>query len=400
MIDMKSAVLGALLAAVTVGAADWPCFFGPNANGISSETGLNLDWKTKPPPQVWSVALGDNGYAAPAVAGGVVYIIDHQGKEDVVLALDLATGKEAWRFAYPDDSKHKFGYSKTTPVIDHGKIYVLGQMGQVHCLEAKTGRELWTHNLLTEFGGKLPEWDYAMSPLLDGEKLILCPGGAVTVLALDKTSGATIWKSTGPGDVEYATPAGAAIEGKRQYLIFSRTSLNGLDAGDGKLLWSFPWKTQFCVHAAMPLPLGNTVFINSGYDHGCALIEINGSQAKAKWESKELISRFTTPVCADGVAYCTGEKNALVCLDLKTGTAKWQQPGFEWGGLVAVDGTLIVLDGKTGEIVLIRLSPERYEELGRMKGLGGQSWTAPIVAGGRLLVRNKQTLACYDLRVR
>jgi outer membrane protein assembly factor BamB len=394
-------LIGALVAglSLSLSAADWPQFFGPTANGISPETGINKDWKQKAPTLAWSVPAYAGGFAGPAVAGGVVYIMDRKGGDEVVRALDLATGTNIWQFAYASGGKDNYGFAKSTPVIDNGRIYTAGQVGQVHCLDAKTGEKIWAHDLVADFGGQPPQWNYAASPLVDGDKVILSPGAATIAVAVNKNTGEVIWKSDSADKAGYATPAVATLNGKRQYLIFSGTRISGVDPDNGKALWSFPWKTGYDVHAAMPIAVENSVFINSGYGHGCALVDVAGDKATARWESKAIISRFTTPIFADGYAYCTGEQNGLVCMDLKTGKEKWKQPGFEWGGILAVEGALIVVDGGSGEIAMVRLSPDRYEELGRMKGPGGaQSWTAPILADGKLIVRNKQTLACYNLK--
>jgi hypothetical protein len=152
-------------------------------------------------------------------------------------------------------------------------------------------------------------------------------------------------------------------------------------------------------YAAAPLVIGNSVFITSNYNRGCTLLEIADGKATAKWENKEICSHFNSPLYYDGSIYCTSDPGKLVCLDPATGTPRWTKQGFEKGGLMSVDGTLIVMDGRTGDVVMVKLNAEKYEELGRFKPLGGQSWTAPIVANGKLIIRNKTTLACYDLAV-
>ena len=171
-----------------------------------------------------------------------------------------------------------------------------------------------------------------------------------------------------------------------------------MDARTGSLLWKFPWKTRYDVNAAMPIVLDDTVFITSNYGRGGALLKISGKQARRVWENKTMQSHFSTPILLDGYLYGSTSSGQLVCMDWKTGATKWQTRGFEKGGVVGVDGALIAVDGRRGGITMCEMSPDRYKELGRLAGLGGQSWTAPIVADGKLIVRNKSSLACFDLK--
>ncbi|MBI2842526.1 MAG: PQQ-binding-like beta-propeller repeat protein [Armatimonadetes bacterium] len=379
--------------------ADWPQFRGPNADGISPEKLANKNWKQNPPKVLWKIPLGDDGYAGPSVAAGKLFIIDHKGNQDIVRAIDIKTGKDVWQFAYEDGEKPNYGFSRATPVINGNKVYALGRLGVLNCLDVKTGKKLWSRNICKEFDGKKPGWEYAMSPLVDGNKLILCPGGPnASVVALDKNTGKTIWKGGGSDVPGYATPVPLMTGGKKQYVTFTAVSLIGVDANDGTLLWSIPWKTSYDINAATPIVLGSTVFATSGYNHGCALLDVSSDSAKIRWETKDLASRFSSPIYHQGHFYGISEPGGdLVCIDGQTGSVKWKQPGFEFGGLVAIDGMLIAADGKDGDIIMSKLSPDSYQELGRTKPLGGQSWTAPIISNGKLIVRNKTELACLAL---
>lgn len=378
--------------------ADWPRFLGPNGNGICQEPGLNMNWSNKAPVQLWRIPLDtEEGYNGPIVVKGVIYILDNKGADGFVRALDLRTGKEIWRFTYPNKGKKNYGFAKSTPVFDNGKIYAIGQMGEVFCLDAGTGHKIWSREL-TEFGGQPPKWDYAISPCIDGEKLILCPGGPTSVVALNKATGEPVWKGGGNSKAGYSTPVIATIGGKPQYVIFSGTDLTGVNAENGEVLWSLPWKTSYDINAASPFVFENKVFVSSGYGHGSALVEVSGTQAAIKWENKEILSRFSTPIVENGIAYATGDQKALVCMDIKNGTVRWKGPDLELGGLVGVNNVIIGVNGKTGEIVLFKANPDRYEEFGKFKGLDGRSWTAPIVADGKLIVRNMKELACFDLK--
>ncbi|MBI3910147.1 MAG: PQQ-binding-like beta-propeller repeat protein [Armatimonadetes bacterium] len=398
--DTGAAGNGAVADGVAAGdVGDWPQFRGPNANGISPETGINKAWPSNTPRTLWNVPLTDNGYAGPSVANGKVYIIDHQGNQDIVRALDLLTGKEEWRYGYQDTDRANGGFARATPVIDHHKVYTLSRLGMAHCLDAQTGELLWARDIVADFQGKRPTWDFSMSPLIDGNKVILCPGGPnAAVVALDKSSGETIWQGGGSEMPGYATPVVANIGGTKQYVVFVAKSVIGVDAASGKLLWSCPWVTNVDVNAATPLVIGNSVFITSGYGHGCALVDVSGDSARARWGNKEIQAHFSSPIFWDGYIYGNSDPGNLVCLDANTGKAMWKQPGFERGPIVAVDGMIIGFNGANGELVMARLSPAGYQELGRITPLGGQSWTAPIIASGKLIVRNRNAIACLDLK--
>lgn len=384
---------------ITLFAADWPQFRGPNANGIAPETGINKAWTSRTPKFLWNILLTDQGYSGPSVAGGKVFIIDHQGNQDIVRALDLRTGKDVWRFTYADASSSNYGFSRATPVVDGSKVYTLSRLGVVNCLDANSGKKLWARNIQTDFRGKKPQWDYSMSVLVDGNKLIVCPGGAnAAVAALDKNSGKTLWAGGGSDMPGYATPVAATIGGTKQYVVFTAFNLIGVDAGSGRLLWNFPWKTGSDVNAATPIVVGNSIFITSDYGHGCAMVDISGGRASARWQNRDIQGHFNTPIYADGYLYGIGDPGNLVCLDARTGQVRWKQRGFGKGGLVGVDGTLIAVDGNGGDVVLVNMTASSYQELGRIHPLGGQSWTAPVVAHGKLLIRNTRALACIDLK--
>lgn len=379
--------------------ADWPRFLGPNANGISPDTGINKNWNQQPPKQLWKISLNDGGYAGPAVAYGKVFIIDHQGAQDIIRMLDLNTGNEDWHYSYTDTDKDNFGFSRCTPLISFGKVYTVSRTGNVVCLETKTGKLVWMRNLVADFGGRRPQWDYSWSMIVDDNKLLVQPGGPnAAVAALNPATGATIWAGGGSDVPGYATPVVATLNGKKQYIFFTAGGLLGIDPANGSRLWNYPWKTGCDVNAATPVVIDNSVFITADYGHGSALVNVTAQGAATAWADKTVMSRFTSPIYANGCCFVTTEANQIMCFDPKTGAVKWQHPGFGWGGLCGVDGTLIVCDGNTGEVAMIALDTTGYKELGRIKPLGGQSWTAPIVADGKLIVRNKNAMACLALK--
>jgi outer membrane protein assembly factor BamB len=388
-----------LMVALGVQAADWPNFLGPNRDGISTETGINKDWGAKRPKQVWKVAMSDGGYAGPAVAGGVVYIVDHRGSDDVVRALSLKNGTKIWEFSYADARRNNYGFARATPTVDGEHVYTIGRLGQLYCLRTKDGSKVWDVNIVKKFRAKPPKWQFSGSLLIDGDNVIVGAGGkGASVVALNKKTGATVWKGGGSDIAGYATPVVAELDKKKQYVIFTAKRLIGVSAADGKTIWSYPWRTGYDVNAATPIVSSDTVFITSNYRRGCAVVKVSGANATKVWENKAMQSHWSTPIYHEGHIYGASDPNKFVCLDYKTGAVKWAQKGFGKGGQVAVDGCIIALNGKRGSAHLIEMTPEGYKELGKFTPLGGKSWTAPIVADGKLIVRNEKALACFDLK--
>lgn len=398
-IKMGVAALMLVSLVVSTGADDWPRFMGPHGNGLSPETGLRKDWNQNPPKRLWSVDMSDRGYAGPSVADGKVFIVDRDGDQDVVRAINLETGKDVWTFRYDDPGKANYGFARSTPTADGDRLYTLGRNGLLHCLNVADGRMIWQRNIVEDFQGRLPTWQLAMSPLVDGDKLIVLPGGKKNVAALDKRTGKTLWHGGNADRLGYATPVPVVMNGVRQYLIFTGYSLIGVDPDNGAVLWRQEWRTRYDVNAALPVMVEEgRVFISSGYGRGCALIGVSKGETEIIWENKEVAAHFSSPVLYQGHLYANSDPTHLVCLDPKTGAALWKQPGFGKGGLLIADGVIIALDGNGGDAVMVKATPEKYEELGRFKPLGGKSWTAPVLADGKLIVRNERAIACFDLK--
>lgn len=378
---------------------NWPCFLGPNRNGFSADAGDLQSWQSAQPAQLWNITMSDNGHSGPSVADGRLYIIDHSGEQDIVRAVDITNGKDLWTFPYPENAREDNGNARTTPTFDNGKLYILSRSGSLFCLDAAKGTKIWARNIQKEFNGRLPQWHYASSPVVDGNKLIIIPGGPnACVAALDKNTGKTIWQGGGSDMDGYGAPVIATINGQKQYVVFTAKNVIGVDANGGRVLWSYPWQTSYDVNAATPVVMGNAVFITSGYGTGCAMLDITAGGAKLRWRNKEMQSHFSTPLAYQGNIYGTTDPGDLVCLDGKTGRALWRQNGFEKGGVVGVGNKLIAMNGGGGDLVLCELSPAGYKELGRINPLGGKSWTAPIATAGMLIVRNQRSLVCLSLK--
>lgn len=379
-------------------AADWPQFMGPAGNGTAPDTGINKNWNANPPKTLWRVSLGDGGFAGPCVADGKVFIIDHSGDKDIVRALKVDTGQEVWRFPYPDTSRDNYGFARSTPCYSEGRIYTLSRLGLLNCIDAGDGTPYWSINIKQDFGGEAPQWDYAASPIVDGNKVLVCPGGQNGLVALDKISGDTLWQGGRPGRAGYATPVVATIGDVKQYVVFSGKEIYGADAETGKALWSVPWETKYDVNSGVPIVAGNFVFFSSGYGHGCSLIEIEGNTPKTHWTNQNMMLHFNSPVFANNCFFALSDRHGMVCINPRDGAILWNKREMgEKGGLISVDGVLIAINSDSGAVVMVSNSFEGYQELGRITPLGGQSWTMPVVSDGKLIVRNKEAICCLDI---
>jgi len=383
---------------------DWPRFLGPAADSISPETGINKDWNETPPAECWRIPMTDQGFSGPAVKAGTLYLHDHQGEEDLVRALDLASGKEKWRFTYAETGEENDGFTRATPTIDNGHVYTISRTGVVHCLDANTGQKKWRADVMQDHGGEPAKWGAANSAFIDGDRLITIGAGENShVVALNKQSGKKIWAGGGTDIAGYATPVLAEFGGKKQYLVFTGKSLISVAAANGSLLWRHPWETRLDSNACAPLVVDeNLVWIASGYRRGCALLSIKDNQVTELWKDKRISPNWSSAVLIDGHIYTTTMPGYLVCVEARTGKEKWRNRGtargFEHGGLCAVDGTLIVMEGNTGTVVQVAVSPDAYKELGRISPFkSSRCWVAPVVANKKLLVRSPEELVCLDI---
>lgn len=408
-------VLAVVLAAGAGVAGEWRQFRGPNGNGLSGDAALRRDWSTRPPVVRWMLPLHDDGWGNPCVGDGKAFIVDHTNTVtgdaaakvtagfDVVLALDAATGREQWRSACPGATQSRYGYTGASPALDDGRLYTVSRAMRVTCFDAATGQQLWQRDGARDFGARAAEagWGHNASPLVDGPRLIVVPGGTnAAVVALDKATGATLWQAPGSA-AGYASPILYGAGTNHQVVAFIAEGLVGLRPADGARLWSLPWPVANNQNSATPLVVGSRLFITSAWGVGAALVDIAGDKPAIVWRTRELQARFSSPVCIGDAIYGTTEPQhpgRLVCLDAATGAVRWAQPGFEFGPLSAVGRTLVVVNGETGELAVVDADAPAYAELGRYRAGGAATaWNAPVIADGRLFLRTRKWLACVDV---
>jgi outer membrane protein assembly factor BamB len=365
------------------GPDDWPHWGGPARTGVSRETGWSVKGKSEP---LWRAHVG-LGYSSFAVVGKRLFTLGYDAdmELDVVYCFDADTGEELWTHAYPSkiwDLYHGGG-TLTTPAVDGDNVYVSEREGQLQCLRASDGEVLWTKNATKEFELGVPQWGFAASPVVLGDHLILNYG---RVFAFDKKSGADLWSTKKSYGDAYSTPVDFQLGGKPTLAVFGGKGLVLLSRADGAELSFTPWETRYDINAAAPLVFDQRVFISSGYDHGCALVDVGGDKPKVVWESKVMRNQMSGCVPWEGHLYGFDDK-VLKCIDLE-GKELWRERGLGQGALSVADGKLIVAS-EEGELVVADASPEAFHERSRTKVFdGGTCWTVPVLANGRIYMRN------------
>jgi outer membrane protein assembly factor BamB len=388
-------VLGFGVWVVTAEGADWPNFRGPNHNGISTETGWSATWPKDGPKVLWKATLG-TGFCSIAVSGGRAYSMGNVDNKDILYCFDASTGKEIWKQSYPCPlfKKDHEGGPSATPTVDGDSVYTFSKNGDALCFKAANGQIVWQKNLPKELGIKYPTWYFASSAFVADNLIILNAGTAG--IALNKTDGKVVWQS-GNGPPGYATAVPFTMGSEKCVVIVGSTEIFGLVAATGKVLWKFPWKTDYDINAADPIISGDTVFVSSGYNHGCALLKIEGGNVTDVWRNKNMRNHFNSCVLWDGYLYGFDE-SMLRCLDFKTGEVKWSQEGLGKGSLMIADGKLIILSER-GKLVIAPASPEGFKELASVQILMGKCWTVPVLANGKIYARNNPDgqLVCVDV---
>ena len=393
---MKNTLFCLAAFASLVQAADWPIWRGPTRNGISAENLAGTEVKT-----LWNAQVGI-GFSSFTVADGRVYTTGHADGKDTVFCIDAVSGKQIWQHAYAADLGDKYyeGGTSATPTIEDGKAYHLSRWGDLFCFDAATGKVLWQKNIQKETGADIPDWGYAGSPLVSGELLIVNVGKSGT--AVEKATGKTVWTSD-TASSGYCTPYPITVNGKAQVVLSSGRAYKGIDPTSGSVLWEHTWSTSYGVNAADPILDGTKLFISSGYNKGCALLDLASAEPKEVWRSRVMRNQFNSCVLIDGHLYGSDgdydKPNSFKCIDFATGTEKWSDAGVGFCSLMAtVDGKLIIVSAK-GELIIAKANPAKFEPLSRTPVLKGRCWSAPVLANGRIYVRNAAgDMVCVSVR--
>lgn len=412
---MKTSFMVAIFAclagvATPVSALDWPQWRGPGRDGLSKETGLLQEWPQGGPQLAWkSVGLG-GGYSTVAVVKDRIYTTGDRKDSSFVVALDAGTGKQVWAAKLGKPGAPGWGGfagPRATPTIDGAGLFVMDQWGQLLCLDLATGNELWRKDLVKDLGGSRPEWGFSESPLVDGDRVVVTPGGDQgAIAALDRKSGAVIWQSKGFTDAaQYSSLVPVDHGGVKQYVQLTSESVAGVAAEDGRLLWRVSRKGKTAV---IPTPVldNGYVYVTSGYGVGCNLfkVDVTGKNFSAQqvYANKDLQNHHGGVIKIGGSIYGHSDSKGWVCQDFLTGAIKWEQKGqVGKGSVVYADNRLYLRqEDAPGTIALIEASEKGYVEHGRFNPpdrSDKKSWPHPVVANGRLYIRDQDVLLCYDV---
>jgi len=398
-------VLVFLLSLATVAVAQsnsvsWPQWRGPNRDGISKETGLLKQWPAEGPPLVWKATGAGSGFSSFSIANGKLFTMGLRGNREFVIAFDIETGKEAW--ATPSGSafeNDRGNGPRGTPTVDGDRVYSLGGNGDLSAIEARTGKIIWSKNVLREFGGRNITWGISESPLIIGNKILVNPGAAdASIVALNKSDGSVIWKSQSD-KAGYSSAIPVQVNGGTQVVFFTQERAVGLDLNDGKLLWQYAKPANNVANCATPVVKGNRVFISSDYGTGGGVVEIKpDGTAQEIWFTKDMRNHHSSSVLVGDYLY--GFSSAiLTAMKFDTGEVAWKDRSVGKGSLVYADGRLYLFSER-GVVGLAEATPTGYVERGRFKIQAGnlETWTHPVIAGGRLYLRDQDTIYAYDVR--
>ena len=385
--------------------ADWPQWRGPTRSGISSETGLLRQWPAAGPPRVCSTSSLGEGFGSISVRGDRIFVQGMRNAQSVVSALNRVDGKLVWarNLGAAGDNDRGPG-PRGTPTVDGDRLYVLTESGDLACLRAVDGTVVWQRNILKEFGGRNLGWLISESPLVDGNQVIVTPGGrGAGMVALDKMSGKTIWTTKELSDeAGYASPIVADVQGVRTVMTLTAAAGVGVRASDGKLMWRHRAVSNNTANITTPVFSDNKVFYSSAYGTGGALLGLRaeGGEVRAQelYFTRDMQNHHGGLVLVNGYLY--GFDNAiLTCLEFATGKTMWQHRSVGKGSLSYADGHLYILS-ENDVAGLAEATPAGYREKGRftIADQGWPSWAHPVISGGRLYLRNQGILTAYNIQ--
>jgi outer membrane protein assembly factor BamB len=393
---------------VPSGPSDWPQWRGPERNGLSKDTGLIKQWPSSGPQSAWSISTLGEGYGSLAIKGDRIFVQGTRGGESMVFCLSRAEGESVWSAAMGSKVNDGRGNGpRSTPTIDDDRVYALTENGDLACLRASDGSPVWRKNILKEFGGSNPGWLISESPLIDGDRVIVTPGGrGAGIVALDKMTGKEIWRAKDLSDeAGYASCIAADVGGVRTIMNFTSRAAVGVRASDGKLMWSNSSAANGTANCTTPVFADGKVFFTSDYGTGAALLGLSaqGGEVKAQelYFTKEMKNHHGGVVLVNGYLYGFSGSSGLTCIEFATGKKMWANRSVGKGSLAYADGMLYLL-GEKHIVGLAEANPNAYVEKGRFSipDQGKDSWAYPVVIGGKFYIRDQGTLTAYDVKTR
>jgi outer membrane protein assembly factor BamB len=411
------ALVQLLTSSVLASSADWSQWRGPNRDGTSTETGLLKQWPAGGPTLLWkSVDLG-GGYSGISASGNKLFTMGEKDGISYVIALGT-DGKLLWQTKVGKAGAPGWGgFSgpRCTPTVASGLVVGVDQWGDLICVDAETGSEKWRKNYEQDFGAKRPEWGFAESPLVDENRVLITPGGQQgAMVALNLQTGATLWRTKGFSDeAQYSSAVVALIGGVRQYVQLTMENLVGVSAKDGRILWQAKRKGSTAV---IPTPLvdGNRIYVTSGYGTGCNLFKVTESggsfSVEQEYSNKVMANHHGGVVKVGANVYGFSDSKGWTCQDFQTGNVVWaDKEKLKKGSVVYADGMLYCREeadkSKTakGTVALLQATPSGFTEAGRFDPPDrseNNTWSHPVVAGGKLYLRDQDVLLCYDVKAK
>jgi outer membrane protein assembly factor BamB len=380
----------------------WTNYRGINRDGRYDEQRVLTTWPADGLKPVWKQPIG-GGYASFVVADNVAFTIEQRRNQEIVAAYNIQNGRELWTYGWDASFVESMGGDgpRATPTWDEGKIYALGATGELHCVDAKTGKKIWSKDILKDNGATNLQWGMSASPLIVDDKVIVQPGGksGKSIVAYNKNNGAAVWRTLNDAQA-YVSPMLATLANRRQVVAITASRIVGLNPDDGAMLWEYPWDTSGGINCSQAIPIdGNRFFVSAGYGKGAALVEVkdNGSKLSAGkvWENSNMKNKFNSSVILNGYAYGLDE-GIMACIDVATGERKWKGGRYGYGQVILASDHLIVISD-TGDLALIKATPDSYQEIAKFAALEGKTWNYPAIANGKLLVRNASQMACFDI---
>jgi outer membrane protein assembly factor BamB len=407
---IRLTVLGVVLAAVfgaaqTAPPAEWSQWRGANRDGLSAEAALLKEWPGEGPPLAWQASGAGIGFSSFSTSGGRLYTVGSRDDVEYVSAFDRASGKKLWETANGRRFRNEQGDGpRSTPTTDGSVVYAFGGTGELSCLDAATGRKLWSLNVVQQLGGVSPYWGYSESPLVVGDRIVLAPGGRrASIVALNKADGKVLWQQ--PGDeAGYSSPVLLRTGSLQQVVFFTASRGLAVDPRDGRLLWSYDRAANRTANIATPVVRGNRVFFSSDYGTGAALVDVraagNFATANEVYFTREMRNHHASSVLVGSHLYGFSS-SILTSLAFDSGTVAWRHRSVGKGSLIAADERLYLFS-ENGVVGLADASPTEYRERGRFQLKTGNSptWSHPIVAGGLLILRDQDRVYAYDVRAK
>jgi outer membrane protein assembly factor BamB len=401
-----------LLPAAQLGAGDWPQILGPTRSGKALHERLANHWEGEGPPLLWKRAVG-RGYAGAAVKNRRAILFHRLGDEEIVEAVDLASGRPIWRQAYPAHMQPQIFPEQDgplcVPLIDGKRVFVFGGGGDLRALDFENGKKLWQRPLYREYRTRGGQIDFGYfgagsTPIVEGNRLLVNVGGyaGAGIVAIDTERGTTLWQATDEG-ASYSAPVATVVEGVRHVLFVTRYHTISIDPENGKVRFRFPFGRRGpTVNAASPLVEGNLIFTTASYGVGARLTRFSQENQKEIWANDQaLSSQYNTPVGIDGYLYGTDGRadigtGSLRCIEMKTGKIAWSIADFGVAAIIAADKKLLLVKAD-GELILAKPSPQKFHPLAAMRITSGIVRALPALADGRLLVRDDATMYCFNV---